>query len=94
MQRWSNRSLGIQYASCCHTVCKKDGTVRVVQDFRNLNVPLKTQNGGQGDLMTIHDEMGGSTCFTCLDLALGFLQQIHEAERHLTSFRDTEGKLL
>ena len=22
-----------QYASCCHTVRKKDGTVRVVQDF-------------------------------------------------------------
>ncbi|CAN0328520.1 unnamed protein product, partial [Ascophyllum nodosum] len=30
-----------QYASCCHTVRKKDGTVRVVQDFRGLNALLK-----------------------------------------------------
>ena len=83
-----------QYASCCHTVRKKDGTVRVIQDFRGLNALLKTQSGGLGDILTIHDEMGGSTCFTCLDLASGFLQlTIHEADRHLTAFRDAEGKL-
>ena len=34
-----------QYASCCHTVRKKDGTVRVVQDFRGLNAILKDQAG-------------------------------------------------
>ena len=30
-----------QYASCCHTMRKNDGTVRVVQDFRALNSLLK-----------------------------------------------------
>ena len=46
-----------QYASCCHTVRKKDETVRVVQDFRGLNALLKAQSGGLGDLLTIYDEM-------------------------------------
>ena len=41
-----------QYASCCHTVRKKDGTVRVVQDFQGLNALLKAQSGGLGDLLT------------------------------------------
>ena len=83
-----------QYASCCHTVRKKDGTVRVVQDFRGLNALLKAQSGGLGDLLTIYDEMDQSAYFSCLDLASGFLQlAIHEADRHFTAFRDAEGKL-
>ena len=83
-----------QYASCCHTVRKKDGTVRVVQDFRGLNALLKAQSGGLGDLLTIYDEMDQAAYFSCLDLASGFLQlTIHEADRHLTAFRDAEGKL-
>ena len=83
-----------QYASCCYTVRKKDGTVRVVQDFRGLNALLKAQSGGLGDLRTIYNEMDQSAYFSCLDLASGFLQlTIHEADRHLTAFRDAEGKL-
>ena len=83
-----------EYASACHTVRKKDGTVRVVQDFRGLNALLKSQSGGLGDITTIMDEMGHATCFTCLDLASGFLQlKIRKEDRHLTAFRDAEGKL-
>ena len=83
-----------QYASCCHTVRKKGGTVRVVQDFRGLNALVKAQIRGFGDLLTIYDEMYQSVYFSCLDLAPGFLQlTIHEADRHLTAFRDVEGKL-
>ena len=82
-----------RYASCCHTVRKKDGTVRVVQDFRGLNALLKAQSGGLGDFLTIYDEMDQSAYFSCLDLASGFLQlTIHEADRHLTAFCDAEGK--
>ena len=82
------------YASVCHTVRKKDGTVRVVQDFRGLNALLKGQSGELGNLPTIFDEMGGSNCFTCLDIASGFLQlMIRESDRHLTAFREAEGKL-
>ena len=81
------------YASACHTVRKKDGTVRVVQDFRALNALLKEQSRGLGNLPTIFDEMSGSNDFTCSDLASGFLQiTIRESDRHLTAFHDAEGK--
>ena len=82
------------YASVCHTVHKKDGRVRVVQDFRGLNALLKGQSGELGNLPTIFDEMGESNCCTCLDIASGFLQlTIRESNRHLTAFRDAERKL-
>ena len=81
-------------ASCCHTVRKKNVTVRVVQDFRDLSAFPKAQSGGLGDLLTIYDEMDQSAYFFCLDLASGFLQlMIHESDRHLIAFRDAEGKL-
>ena len=82
------------YASACHTVRTKDGTVRVVQHFRGLNALLKEQSGGSGNLPTIIDEVGGSKCFTCLGLASGLLQiTIHKSDGHLTAFRDENGKL-
>lgn len=80
------------YASACYTVRKKDGTVRVVQDFRGLNIVIKEQSGGLGNLPAIFDGIGGSNCFTCLDLASGLLQlTIRESDRHLTSFHDAKG---
>ena len=83
-----------QYASCCHTARKKYETVRVVQDFRGLNTLLKAQSRGLGDFLTLYDEMDQSAYFSCLYLASRFLQlTIYEADRHLTAFRDAEGKL-
>ena len=61
-----------QWASCCHTVRKKDGTVRVLQDFRGLNALLKARSGGLGDFLTIYDEMDQSTYFSCSDPASEF----------------------
>ena len=58
---------------------KKAGTVRVVQGFRGLNALLKGQSGGLGNLPTIFDEMSGSNCFTCLDLASGFYNSRSES---------------
>ena len=73
---------------------EKDVTVRVVQDFRGLNVLLEAQSGGLGNFLTIYDEMDQSAYFSCLDLASGFLQlTIHEADSYLTAFRDAEGNL-
>ena len=41
------------------------------------------------------DEMEGSKYLFSIDLASGFLQlEIHEDDRHLKAFRDTEGKLI
>ena len=83
-----------QYASCCRTARKKDGTVRVVQGFRGLNALLKVQSKELGDLLIIYDEIDQSACFSCLDFASGFLQlTIHDADRYITAFRDAGGKL-
>lgn len=68
-------------------VHKKDGTVRVVQHFHGINAFLKSQSGGLSDLIHILDDMEGATCFSCIDLASGFLQlKIHKEDRHLTAF--------
>ena len=68
--------------------------MRVVQDFRGINALLKSQSGGLGDLQQSMDEMEGSKYFFKIDLASGFLQlEIHEDDRHLTAFRDADGKL-
>ena len=61
-----------QYASCCHTARRKDGTIRVVQNFRGLNTLLKAQREEPGDLLTIYDGIDQSAYFCCLDLASGF----------------------
>ena len=50
----------IQYALCCRIVRKKDGTIRVVQDFRGLNALVKARSGGLGDLLAIYYEMNQS----------------------------------
>ena len=58
-----------QYASYCHTMRKKDGTIRVVQDFRGHNALLKAQSGGLGEFLTIYNEIDQSVYFSYLDLA-------------------------
>ena len=51
----------------CSTVRKKDGTVRVVQDFRGVHVSLEP-SGRPGDLDSILYETEGSICFSSIDL--------------------------
>ena len=81
-------------AANCSAMRETGGTVRVVQNSRDLNALLKSQGGWLGDLLTIFDEMGESTCFICLTLALGFRQlKIHEVDHHFTAFRHVKGKL-
>ena len=83
-----------EWAVNCPTFREKDGTVRVVHDFRGINALLESQSGGLGDMQHIMDEMSGSKYFFSIDLASGFLQlHTHEDDRHLTAFRDADGKL-
>lgn len=42
------------------TVRKKDGTVRVCQDYRALNALKKTDSGGLGDFQAVFDRLRGS----------------------------------
>ena len=94
LENGSIRESTSEWAANCSTLREKDGTVRAVHDFRGINALFKSQSGGLGDLQHIMDEMEGSKYFSSIDLASGFLQlEIHEDDRHLTAFRDADGKL-
>lgn len=75
-------------------VRKKDGTVRMCQDFRQLNARMISNSGGLGDITTIHAQMGKSGCITSIDLASGFNQVLlAPKDRFKTAFRDAHGEL-
>ena len=75
-------------------VAKKDGTIRVCQDYRGLNVLLESKSGGLGDIASIFDNIKGTTCFTSIDLASSFTQlEIAEEDKHKTAFHDAHGEL-
>ena len=75
-------------------VRKKDGTVRMCQDYRKLNERLVSNSGGLGDITTIHSQMANSGCITSIDLASGFNQIIIAPhDRQKTAFRDAHGEL-
>ncbi len=78
-----------QYNSPIFAVMKKDGTVRLVQDFRALNNESYTDKYSMKDVSECIGEIGrsGSTIFTTIDLTAGFWQMIlHPRARPYTAF--------
>jgi hypothetical protein len=70
-------------------VQKKDGTHRVVQDFRSLNANTYVDKYSMKDVQECISEIGraGSTIFTTLDLTSGFWQMALEPKsRPYTAF--------
>ncbi|CAM9901154.1 unnamed protein product, partial [Sphacelaria rigidula] len=80
------------WAAACVTVRKKDGSLRLCQDFRGLNELLESYSGGLGDMQTTYSGLTGSKYFTSVDSASGFFQlEVAEEDRPFTAFRDARG---
>jgi hypothetical protein len=77
------------YNSPIFAVLKKDGNVRLVQDFRALNNTSFTDKYSMKDVSECIGEIGrsGSTIFSTIDLTAGFWQMIlHPRARPYTAF--------
>ncbi len=78
-----------RYNSPVFLVEKKDGTKRVVQDFRSLNANTYVDKYSMKDVQECISEIGraGSTIFTTLDLTSGFWQMaLDPKSRPYTAF--------
>jgi hypothetical protein len=78
-----------RYNSPVFLVQKKDGTHRVVQDFRSLNANTYVDKYSMKDVQECISEIGraGSTIFTTLDLTSGFWQMaLDPKSRPYTAF--------
>ncbi len=78
-----------RYNSLVFLVEKKDGSKRVVQDFRSLNANTYVDKYSMKDVQECISEIGraGSTIFTTLDLTSGFWQMaLDPKSRPYTAF--------
>ena len=78
-----------KYNSPLFVVMKKNGGVRLVQDFRALNAASHIDKYSMKDVSECIGEIGrsGSTIFTTIDLTAGFWQMVlHPRSRPYTSF--------
>lgn len=49
------------WAARCVTVRKKDGTLRLCQDYRTLNSCMRTDSGGLGNTQEMLQRLGGNS---------------------------------
>ena len=78
-----------RYNSPMFLVPKKDGSLRVVQDFRALNANSQDDRYSMKDVSECIGDIGraGSTIFSTLDLTSGFWQMpLTPESQHLTAF--------
>jgi len=78
-----------KYNSPLFVVMKKNGGVRIVQDFRALNAASHIDKYSMKDVNECISDIGrsGSIIFTTIDLTAGFWQMVlHPRSRHLTAF--------
>ncbi|CAB1107107.1 unnamed protein product [Ectocarpus sp. CCAP 1310/34] len=80
------------WAAQCLRV-KKDGTLRLCIDWRELNKLLVSDSGDLGDMQAIFDGLKGKKYFTQLDLASRFHQMVIAVkDRYKKAFRDADAE--
>ena len=86
------RSSTSSYAAPICPVKKKDGTMRLCIDYRQLNARTKSDAFSTGNVLDVIDNMAGARYFSTIDLAQGYHQvPVAEADREKTAFRTSSG---
>ena len=86
------RSSTFSYAAPICPVKKKDGTMRLCIDYRQLNARTKSDAFPTGNVLDVIDDMAGARYFGTIDLAQGYHQvPVAEADREKTAFRTSCG---
>ena len=81
------------WASPLLPVVKKDGSVRLCVDYRRLNAVTRADPYYMCTLEEILERVGGSQCFSKIDLKKGFYQiEVHPDDRDKTAFISPFGK--
>ena len=80
------------YGSPILFVMKKDGTLRMVIDYRAINALTVRNNGPLPLISDLYDKLGGAKVFSTFDLASGYHQiLLHESDVDKTAFRTPLG---
>ena len=87
-------------SSCTAPICpvkKKDGTMRLCIDYRQLNARTKNDTFSTGNVLDFIDNMAGARYFSTIGLAQGYHQvPVAEADRDkpLSVLHSVSGNLL
>ena len=89
------RSSTSSYAAPICPVKKKDGTMRLCIDYRQLNARTKSDAFPTGNVLDVIDNMAGARYFSTIDLAQGYYLQVPvaEADREKTALRTSSSLL-
>ena len=80
------------YAASICPVKKKDGTMRLCIDYRQLNAHTKSDAFPTGNILDVIENMAGTRYSSTIDLAQGYHQvPVAETDRKKTAFRTSSG---
>ena len=84
-----------EWCSAMVPVVKKNGSVRICVDLKNLNRAVRRPHCTLPTLEEIAPRLAGSTVFSTLDAASGFWQiPLDEASQKLTTFITPHGRFM
>ena len=93
VQRLQNNGvIGPSKSSCASPICpvkiKKNGTMRLCIEYRQLKAHTKSDAFATGNILDVIENMAGARHFSTIDLKQGYLQlPFAEADKEKTAFR-------